>query len=294
MEDLEKQIVETWYYYEENLRLRSALERRLGRISSALPRRAPSLTKHVQLGVLATLGQGAPELEEYRSGEKEWKGKLEELAKRHPLYSDLSRVKGLGPFLIGCLIAASGDIGATKNVSGYWKSFGLDVLPDGSAPRKMRGKKRVERRLPAMPLVLKVSFLLSRQLLLAKGKAYGLYVKERDWYGRNRPQWPPIRQHKAARRVMEKVFLSCVWERWRNHVGLPAPNPTFSPSLDMKVIPVTCLRISWTGRENSTGQARKPSGPANECCRPREGVKTVMASMTAALRRPWARSVTLN
>lgn len=224
MTELEREIVETFYRLEELERRRARLERLWGK--TAAERVKPGPTKAIQLQVLTEMGEGEVELAMVLKDREAAKGHLEDLAQQHPLWdNDLRLIKGFGANLAGKLIAASGDITRVTTVSGFWKSFGLDVLPDGTAPRKVRGRKKVERRLPAMPLVLKVSFLLTRQLMMARGKAYGLYLKERAWYEENRPDWPAWRQHKAARRAMEKIFLSCLLERWCQLSGLPFKEP---------------------------------------------------------------------
>jgi hypothetical protein len=64
-----------------------------------------------------------------------------------------------------------------------------------------------------------VSFLRSRSVYRA------VYDRERSRLERERADWPKGRQHLAALRKMEKVFLSHLWAKWAEAAGIPDVRP---------------------------------------------------------------------
>jgi hypothetical protein len=220
LKNLETEIQEAFYAYEYCRRMVASLERWHGRIPSGDKPIAPS-TEARRRG-LAAIGLGEQAITYWREKKEYWGQRMGDLAKEHPLWEEFfATKKGVGPIMAGMLIGAMGNIEVLDKPSQVWKSAGLHVGPDGRAPRRERGQKG----LPGFPPMRMVLGMLRRQLFLARGWYYQLYVRERGWYAENRPDWPAGRQHGAAIRVMERFFLEHLWRAWRGVRGLPAPEP---------------------------------------------------------------------
>jgi len=62
-------------------------------------------------------------------------------------------------------------------------------------------------------------------IIRANGKYRAIYDEQKAYYEMDRPDWPQMRRHYAARRKMVKVFMSHFWEQWRVFEGLPTRLP---------------------------------------------------------------------
>ena len=150
---------------------------------------------------------------------------LETLAKEHPLWEHLRQVKGFGPYLAGGFIAAGGDIRRANTITGFWKGMGLDVLPDGTVPRRVRGRKEVERKIPCPPHVSLAGEQVRHQMLYSKGTLRAMYDSFRAQVDARHPDRAKIINMKDAQRRTQKILYAALWRVWREAYGLPAPMP---------------------------------------------------------------------
>lgn len=185
----------------------------------------PSMMKLRQRQVFSDLGLGEQEYGRLIDAERILRQDLVYMGSIHPLWNHFSRLKGFGPYLCTAFIAASGDISKPSTVTIFWKTMGLDVLPDGTVPRKIRGNKTVARKVPCYPFVSTAGELIRQQLLRSGGKLYEHYVKVRAHYDAKYPDRPKMWNFKAALRGTQKVLYACLWEVWREEYGLPTPLP---------------------------------------------------------------------
>lgn len=188
---------------------------------------------------LERLGLTPERLQAARTRHAEATKALEALASEHPLWTDwMIDVKGIGPIMVGSLVATWGDLHKLTNLSQMWSSATLG-LKDGKPQRRLvRGR-------PAAgygPFV-KVCWLLRDQLL----KARGVYFEEKERFqaryeAREDVTCRECREagrtiHKLgckgcegharrmAMRAMSKLALAHVWEVGRMAHGLPVNRP---------------------------------------------------------------------
>ena len=87
------------------------------------------------------------------------------------------------------------------------------------AERAVKGEKlHYNKRLKVALYLVATSFMRSRSPYRA------VYDAAREKYDRTRPEWTPLHKHRAALRIMVKVFLTHFWRRWRTLEGLPCRN----------------------------------------------------------------------
>lgn len=184
-----------------------------------------SETKRIRIEVLGSMGFGEAHYQRMVDGEQTAKSEMVDLVHYHPLWPHLERIKGFGGYLAGAFIAAGGDIARPGTVSSFWKGMGLDVLPDGTVPRRIRGGKDVDRRIPALPHVTRIGEQIRQQILRSGGKLYDIYVRYKERYTAKYPGRAKMFNHKAALRVTQKILYAALWREWRLAYGLPAPQP---------------------------------------------------------------------
>jgi len=135
-------------------------------------------------------------------------------AKQHPAYQWLIRIKGIGPTLAAKLIALVGPdeaMAARDTVSKLWAFAGL-----APGRRLIKGQKATyNRRLKALMYVIGTS------ILKARGPVSRFYYSAKEYYQAQRPDWTPQHVHLAAMRKMSKIVLACLWQVWREELGLP-------------------------------------------------------------------------
>lgn len=182
-------------------------------------------TKRIRQAELAKLGFGEPRYQELVGEEAATKAELEREAQEHPLWPHFERIKGLGPYLCGAFVAAGGDVERAPTVSAFWKGMGLDLLPDGTVPRRIRGRKDIARKIPCLPHVSRVGEQIRQQLLRSNGRLKTVYDAQRAALTAAHPERPKIRLHKSALRNTQKLFYACCWREWRLARGLDVPEP---------------------------------------------------------------------
>lgn len=180
----------------------------------------------------------------FEAVEKRLVGDIGIIVREHEMWPWMDRVQGIGPGLAGCLLAHL-DIERANTVSSFWKYAGLAVVIDengvGHSDRRVKGKKlgfNMELKRICLGLVAG-SFLRSGSpyrreydeakayymetkvrvittAMRADAKAAGLEIQE---------GWTLKHCDLAARRKMVKLFMSHLWQAWREVRGLPLPQP---------------------------------------------------------------------
>lgn len=224
--NLDRQIRKVYFTIEECQRQRLRMERiwHPDRFTWHKPGDVP-VTSALKREVLTDLGFGEEFLTRMELTEKEAQRNMKTLVETHCLWPHFKHIKGFSFYLAGAFIAAGGEIERTEKVSSFWKGMGLDILPDGSVPRKTRGRGNTARKVPAIPFVTRVGEQIRQQLLRSKGNAYDMYLKFKAEYTAKYPARAKIFNHKAAQRAVQKRLYSCLWREWRLGNKLSAPDP---------------------------------------------------------------------
>nr|AJG38125.1 hypothetical protein [bacterium enrichment culture clone fosmid MGS-K1] len=197
--------------------------------------------------VLSELGYSPAYFWELVEMENDMLPEFAELAAQHPLWEHFRWISGIATTLMVVrYVARGGDVTRCPRVTNYWKGLGEDVLPDGSVPRRIRGRTKVKRRLPAMPHVTEVGELLRKAILTSnRGMLRDIYDREKPQYlekhqyrtdkdsgeiqidpetGKPK-ETPALWAHKHGLRIALKILDFCAWKAWREAYGLPAPDP---------------------------------------------------------------------
>ena len=228
---LDREILTTYHqlnkYRQERLRMESLLHPDTFKRTKELPKYTES--RDIKLVAIGTIGWDENYYLRMQEGEELAKKNLGDLIEYHPLWEHFQRFpKGFfGHYLAGCFVAAGGAIERCPRVSSFWKGMGLDVLPDGSVPRRIRGKKGVERKIPALPHVTLIGEQIRAQLLRKGGYAKELYDNFKEQYNEKRPKGHEKHafNHRAALRNAQKCLYYVLWKVWREGYELEAPEP---------------------------------------------------------------------
>ncbi len=180
-------------------------------------------TKRIRIDELAQMGFGEEYYQKMLTGEQEADKHLQELVEIHPLWPHFERINGIAYKLAGGFIAAGGDINRCPTVSSFWKGMGLDVLPDGTVPRKIRGARNVERKVPALPHVTRLGEQIRQQINRTHGNLHEIYLREKAKYLAKYPERQRHYNHKAGLRMAQKLLYACLWKEWREAYNLSAP-----------------------------------------------------------------------
>jgi len=145
MKKLDEDILRAFFRYQEAQRQRLRMERLLHPEKFDWKKRGgpPPMTevKRMRIGELAELGFDEEFYQRMLREEARAERDLCDLAELHPLWPHFSLIKRLRtPLTVGKYVARGGDIARCDTVSAYWKGLGLSVNPDGSVPRKSRGR----------------------------------------------------------------------------------------------------------------------------------------------------------
>ena len=227
MKKQDELILRTYFQIEEYQGQRIRFERLLHPEKFKWAKDVPtmSLTKKIRLEELGKIGFGEAYYRRMVDGEEAAKKEMESLAESHPLWDYLGQVPGFGKYLAGAFIAAGGDIERPPTCSAFWKGMGLDVLADGTVPRRIRGDKKTGRRIPAFPHVTKIGEQIRQQMLRQNDFYRGLYYQHKADYQERYPEKPKMFAHKHGLRIAQKILYAALWEKWRQAYGLPAPFP---------------------------------------------------------------------
>lgn len=227
MRKQDEEILRTYFRLEECQTQRLRFERLLHpeKFKWAGPNPTMSGTKKVKLAALAEIGFDEAYYQRMADGEKAAREELQSLAENHPLWEYIKPIRGFAKYLAGAFIAAGGDIERAPTASAFWKGMGLDVLPDGTVPRRTRGAKQTARRIPAFPHVTRIGEQIRQQMLRQNPGYQELYHRHKDDYRERYPERPKMFAHKHGLRIAQKILYACLWEKWRQSCGLPAPFP---------------------------------------------------------------------
>ena len=139
---------------------------------------------------------------------------IAEQVKGHPMYEQLSALKGIGPILSTKLLSMI-DIELAPTVSSLWRFAGFGVV-DGQREKRTKGEKaHYNGRLKTTCYLAGTSFLRSNSPYRAE------YDRAKERYQGAHPDWTKLHIHHAAMGNMIKLFLSHLWEQWRLAEGLP-------------------------------------------------------------------------
>jgi len=228
MRKLDEEILRAFFQYEEyqmhRLRFERLLHPELLELKKLDKLPPISETKKIKVEELGKIGFGEEFYQKMLAGEEKKQTDLEELTASHPLWLSLPRIKSFGLLTCGKFIAAGGDIDRCPTSSGFWYGMGLDIV-DGKAPRRIRGKRDVIRKIPAFPHVTRVGEQIRQQMLMQNPFFHELYLMHKADYLARYPDKPLMFAHKHGQRISQKVFYSCLWKCWREAYGLPAPYP---------------------------------------------------------------------
>jgi hypothetical protein len=205
-------------------------------------------TKKIRLEELAEVGFGEDFYKRMTEGEEAAEKELKELMEMHALWPYLEPVRGFGLLLAGKFVAAGGDIQKPETVSGFWKGMGLDIV-DGVAPRRVRGRKDVERRIPALPFVTRVGEQIRQQLLKQNPFYQQLYYQHKEDYHVRYPDKAKMFCHKHGLRIAQKVLYAGLWKEWRESYHLPAPLPYVFEILKHDDGHIISIQDFWTKTE---------------------------------------------
>ncbi len=184
--------------------------------------------------------------------EKSIKKSVELAVTPHPLWIDwLSEVRGVGKLGLAQLLGEIGPVNMTHNRivtkslktkqdQDWIKARGNEIKPTGiGAFRTVSslwhfaglkpGLKRIKGERASYNGRLKAICLehIGSSMLRANGAYRRVYDDRRAYTAATRDpkDWPPLRMHYDARRVMVKLFLSHFWEKWRLIEGYPIRLP---------------------------------------------------------------------
>lgn len=173
--------------------------------------------------------------------------------KNEPIYGELSNIRGIGPMLAAKLIAMididrDDTVSALWRYSGYGMSFYWQADDKIVAPKsgwKWTGPKDNRQKIfhspqpePGWTLVevrdrpiegyllpynkrLKSTLFVIAGSFLKSGSPYRQFYDSAKAHYEATTDWTKKHIHQAAMRRMVKLFLSHLWQRWRELEGLP-------------------------------------------------------------------------
>jgi hypothetical protein len=200
----------------------------------------------------------------YLNEEREMAKLLEELLVSHPAWPWLQNVRGVGALLAGKLLARL-DIHRASTPSAFWAYCGLATVPGveyrcegcglvvasperstlsgqhkalnsgrrctGTLVKSNRSgvriaQARIAGEKSSFDITAKKLCYLAGVSFLRVGGAYEkFYRRERRKLDVQRPGWVDKRKHLTALRKTQKLFLSHLWQVWREEEGLLVTRP---------------------------------------------------------------------
>lgn len=148
--------------------------------------------------------------------EKELAKRLDAWSSHHPIRIHfLSKVKGIGPILASGIIAWLSPISRFPNVSKLWAYCGL-----APGQERKKGKK-----LNYNPKLKALLWKVWNQFIRCKSFGRKLYLESKEYCKAKHPDWTKLHIHNWAGRKTVKIFLACLWAKWRRLEGLPVTKP---------------------------------------------------------------------
>lgn len=151
------------------------------------------------------------------SVEKELYKRLDAWSKEHPLRKHfLNYVKGIGPILSSGIISwLSKAMLKAEKPSSIWKYCGL--YPNSE---REKGKK-----LDYNPRLKTFCWKIGESFIKSKCFGRKLYDIFKEQTKQKHPDWTKLHIHNYAKRKVVKIFLACLWAKWREMNNLPITNP---------------------------------------------------------------------
>lgn len=141
-----------------------------------------------------------------------------------PIFNALVGLKGVGA-ISAAKVLADIDITRANTISALWRHAGYGVV-NGARERYEKGESaHFNRRLKIACRLVGESFLKSRSPYA------DIYYSAKQHYAATHPEWIPAHAHNAALGKMIKLFLSHLWQVWRELEGLPTREPYASEHL---------------------------------------------------------------
>lgn len=194
-----------------DLRWQVDLYYQVQKIRIALGNRVDAIVRGVDRGDLDRLKRW---YDQFLKLEEQVEREMAHEVQSHPVHRWLTSIKGIGPTLASKLIALVGPdecMAARDTPSKLWAFAGL-----APGRKLVKGQKSpYNRRLKSLMYVIGTS------ILKARGPVARYYYAAKEYYQANRPDWTPSHVHLAAMRKMSKVILACLWQVWREELGLP-------------------------------------------------------------------------
>ena len=212
MRKQDEEILRTYFRLEEYQGQRLRFERLLHPEKFKWSGLTPTLsgTKIIKLEELGKIGFGEAYYRRMADGEQSARQELENQAANHPLWEFIEPIPGFGKYLAGAFIAAGGDIERAPTVSGFWKGMGLDVLADGTVPRRIRGIRNTIRRIPAFPHVTKIGEQIRQQMLRQNPGFREFYYRHKEDYQGRYPERKKMFAHKHGLRIPQKILYAAI------------------------------------------------------------------------------------
>jgi len=148
--------------------------------------------------------------------EKQLAKRLDAWSKHHPIRIHfLNKVKGIGPILASGIIAWLSPISRFSNVSRLWAYCGL-----APGQERRKGKK-----LNYNPKLKTLLWKVWNQFIRCKCFGRKLYLESKEYCKAKHPDWTKLHIHNWAGRRTVKIFLACLWMKWRQLEGQPVTRP---------------------------------------------------------------------
>lgn len=149
-------------------------------------------------------------------------------------YCGLGTVPGQEYHCTSCGLTMGFPVG--YNVTGEHQKYGAKANCDGqlrpvpargpeSGYRVAQPKPRRGERAAYDKTMKKVMYLVGMSFLKSRGPYADVYHRAKARLERERPGWRDGRLHYTALRVTEKLFLSHLWQVWREALGQETPSP---------------------------------------------------------------------
>lgn len=153
------------------------------------------------------------------------KKRLEELGKQHFMTDWVQHeAPGLGLTGFAMLVGITGPLDRFGTVSKLWKYMGLHVTSAGTHPRPKKGAGGPNSTNPDKELLYSRkgppwAYNIGNSIICHnKGRYRAHYDRMKEYYELNRPDWPQMQRHSAARRYAVKMLLKDMWVEWRRRV----------------------------------------------------------------------------
>lgn len=145
-------------------------------------------------------------------------------------------VKGLGPMLSARVVSMI-DITLVAHVSALWKWAGYAVV-DGKADARRKGEK-----ITYNPRLKKTVYLVGDSFIKSRSPYRDIYDRAKEKYEHD-PDLNKMHIHRRAARKMVKLWLSHLWQVWRELEGLSVESAYVHQHMQHTTI-ITPEQMGW-------------------------------------------------